>query len=139
MICKRLMRYTEAQYEDLAGLMHTLTQHRELTPRKLDETLQHAQLFVLEGEDGRLVGMATLCPFFSPTGRKASIEDVVIHPDYQGKGLGRLLMQEVLSAARELSPLTLQLTSRPSRIAANALYRKLGFQQKDTNFYYMEY
>jgi ribosomal protein S18 acetylase RimI-like enzyme len=47
-------------------------------------------------------------------------------------------MDYVLERAASFAPITLQLTSRPSRVAANALYRKLGFLPKETNFYTMK-
>ena len=47
-------------------------------------------------------------------------------------------MAYLLDRAASFAPITLQLTSRPLRIAANALYQKLGFQPKETNFYTMK-
>ena len=35
----------------------------------------------------------------------------------------------------ELGAKTIDLTSRPSREAANKLYQKLGFEQRETNIY----
>ena len=62
----------------------------------------------------------------------------MVLPEYQGLGLGLKLMQYVLDQAQSWAPVTLQLTSRPARVAANALYQKLGFRQKETNFYTMK-
>ena len=88
-------------------------------------------------DGGKIAGCATLCVFTSPTGRKASIEDVVVHSSFRGRGFGRLLMEHVLQEARREAPLEVHLTSRPSRVAANALYRSLGFTRRDTNAYVM--
>ena len=41
----------------------------------------------------------------------------------------------MLDRARELGCVTVDLTSRPSREAANALYRKVGFVERQTNVY----
>ena len=88
--------------------------------------------------DDNIVGCASLCVFDSPTGRKASIEDVVVASGYRGKHLGKQLMQHVIEYAKTLAPINLQLTSRPERAAANKLYQSIGFQKRDTNAYRLE-
>lgn len=86
--------------------------------------------------EGRIVGCASLCVFDSPTGRKGHIEDVVVYSDCRGRHLGRKLLEYILDYARtNLAPIDIHLTSRPSRVAANALYRSIGFEQRDTNVY----
>ena len=85
---------------------------------------------------GRIVGCASLCVFDSPTGRKGHIEDVVVSSACRGQHLGRKLLEYILDYARtDLAPIDIHLTSRPARVAANTLYRSLGFEQRDTNVY----
>ena len=117
--------------------MAQLTQNSRLTPEKLSDVLEHAHLFVAKDGD-EIVGCATLCPFFSPTGRKASIEDVVVSAEYRGKGIGRKLVEAAIEKAKASAPITLQLTSRPTRVAANRLYQSMGFTPKETNFYFLK-
>lgn len=130
---------SEAEFGQFQKLMAALSSRCVLTAEALKAVIASpdAHLYVLRSED-RIVACATLCLFVSPTGRKASIEDVVVLPEYQGLGLGLKLMQYVLDRAQSWAPVTLQLTSRPARVAANALYQKLGFRQKETNFYTMK-
>ena len=85
--------------------------------------------------DGKIVGMCTLAVYYAPTGSKAWIEDIVIDNSMRGKKLGRLLIEHAIEAARKYSPCTLMLTSRPARVAANALYQSVGFEPKTTNVY----
>lgn len=87
--------------------------------------------------DDIVVGMLTLGKYYSPTGRKAWIEDVVVDNAYRGQGLGRMLVEEAIEQARGWGAETLMLTSNSKRIAANALYRSLGFEPKETNVYRM--
>lgn len=85
--------------------------------------------------DGVPAGMLTLCHYYAPTGCKAWVEDVVVDAAYRGMGLGRRLVEHALSEAQELSPCTVMLTSRPSRIEANRLYQSVGFEARQTNVY----
>lgn len=91
-------------------------------------------LFVATHE-GRTVGMLTLAMFPIPTGTRAWIEDVVVDEDSRGLGAGALLTTTAIEHARRHGALTVDLTSRPAREAANALYRKVGFVQRSTNVY----
>lgn len=91
--------------------------------------------FLARAEDGSIVGVATLAIFPIPTGRRAWIEDVIVDEASAGQGIGAQLTTAMLDHARALGCVSVDLTSRPSREAANHLYKKLGFQERDTNVY----
>jgi ribosomal protein S18 acetylase RimI-like enzyme len=91
-------------------------------------------LFVAR-EDGRIVGMLTLAIFPIPTGIRAWIEDVVVDDAARGSGAGAALVQAALHHAATLGARTVDLTSRPDREAANRLYRRMGFEVRETNVY----
>jgi len=124
-------------FPDLQALMKELSERRTVTEGMLQAVVEDpgSHLYVLRAPDGRIAGCATLCIYQSPTGRKGSVEDVVVLSAFRGQGLGRRLMEHVLSEARKYSPIELHLTSRPSRVAANALYQALGFTRRETNAY----
>lgn len=87
--------------------------------------------------DGEVMGMCmcTVGFYTSPTGRKAWIEDVVVDAQCRGLHLGERLVTSAVSFAEREGFNTLMLTSRPSRVAANRLYQKVGFERKETNVY----
>ena len=85
--------------------------------------------------DGNIVGSLTLVTFRIPTGVRAWIEDVVVDEAARGHGVGEALNQAALQEARDKGAVTVDLTSRPSREAANRLYQRIGFVQRDTNVY----
>lgn len=145
---QELHNYTQAQFEDLKQLIAELSDRVNLTQTDLMLVLKdsNSHLYVIlesltpgtspKGE-GRIIGCATLCVFHSPTGTKASIEDVVISSAYRGQHLGKQLMEYVLEQAKAYAPVELHLTSNPMRVAANKLYQSIGFQKKETNCYQM--
>lgn len=85
--------------------------------------------------DGRVVGTLTLVTFRIPTGVRAWIEDVVVDDEARGHGVGEALNQFALKLARDKGAKTVDLTSRPSREAANRMYQRIGFVGRDTNVY----
>ena len=96
-------------------------------------------VFVILDDDEHIIGSATLCVSELPTGRTAGVEAVVVSSRYRGKGFGKMLMEYVVDyARRELGSVAIHLTSNPRRVAANKLYRSLGFQKIETNVYRME-
>ena len=94
-----------------------------------------ASHLLMAKENDIYYGSLTLVIFKIPTGIRAWIEDVVVDKDSRGKGVGKLLTEKAIELAEQHGAKTIDLTSRPSREAANALYRKAGFKQRDTNIY----
>ena len=87
------------------------------------------------GSAGTILGSLTLALFRIPTGVRAWIEDVVVDEAARGRGVGEALTLAALERARSVGARTVDLTSRPSREAANRLYQRLGFTERETNVY----
>ncbi|HEY1763057.1 MAG TPA: GNAT family N-acetyltransferase [Acidimicrobiales bacterium] len=85
--------------------------------------------------EGRVVGTLTLAIFAIPTGWRAWIEDVVVDETARGLGVGEQMTMAAVDDARRRGVRSVDLTSRPTREAANALYQKLGFEYRETNVY----
>lgn len=138
MVIEELCSYNREQYEDISSLMSQLSASCVSTEDKLSATLHDSSshLYIVRDEE-RIVGCATLCVFHSPTGAKASIEDVVVASEYRGRKIGKRLIEHLITESNKFAPIVLQLTSNPKRIAANALYQSIGFKKKDTNSYRM--
>lgn len=91
-------------------------------------------LFVARVEN-QIVGSLTLATFRIPTGIRAWIEDVVVDESARGHGVGEALNRAALTEAKRRGAITVELTSRPSREAANRLYLRMGFVVRETNVY----
>ena len=92
-------------------------------------------LIAVDPADEAILGSMTLAWFRIPTGVRAWIEDVVVDEAARGRGVGEALNRAALERARLLGAKTVDLTSRPSREAANRLYQRLGFEPRETNVY----
>lgn len=82
-----------------------------------------------------ILGMLSLATFEIPTGVRAWVEDVVVDGAARGQGAGLALVEAALAHAKAVGARTVDLTSRPAREAANRLYRRAGFIQRETNVY----
>ena len=136
-----LYSLTEEQGKDLLGLMEELDPEVAVTVEEMRAAVEMSgtHFFAAVDDDGHIAGCATLCVFGSPTGLKASVEDVVVGSAFRGRGLGRALMEHIIGYARsELADVDIHLTSRPHRTAANALYRSMGFERRETNVYLLK-
>ena len=85
--------------------------------------------------DGAIVGTLTLVVFPIPSGLRAWIEDVVVDEGARGLGAGVALTEAAIAESKRRGAKSIDLTSRPSREVANAMYVKLGFIQRETNVY----
>lgn len=94
-----------------------------------------ASVLFIARVDGKIAGALTLATFRIPTGVRAWIEDVVVDSAARGHGVGEALNMAAIAEARSRSAITVELTSRPSREAANRLYQRIGFVQRETNIY----
>ena len=94
-----------------------------------------ASVLFIARVNGKIAGALTLATFRIPTGVRAWIEDVVVDADARGKGVGEVLNRFALDEAQRQGARTVDLTSRPSREAANRMYQRIGFKARETNVY----
>ena len=103
---------------------------------RLSEMIQSRSVHLyIAREDQEVLGMLSLVLFPIPTGMRAWVEDVVVDEKARGKGIGKALSEHALKEALRLGAMTIDLTSRPSRVAANLLYQRVGFTKRETNVY----
>jgi ribosomal protein S18 acetylase RimI-like enzyme len=134
----RIRRFNERVFEAVLKLLPQLSPEVELpTKEYLERVLTSENIHFFTGtlDDNRIIAMLTIGTYNTPSGTKVWIEDVVVDESQRGKGLGEELMLFAIDYSKSLGAGSVSLTSRPSRIAANKLYKKLGFVQYETNVY----
>jgi ribosomal protein S18 acetylase RimI-like enzyme len=100
-----------------------------------DVASSSAVTVLLARSEGKIVGMLSLVVFRIPTGARAWIEDVVVDTAAGRQGTGSALVRAAVERARAAGVRTVDLTTRPSRVAAGNLYERAGFTQRDTRVY----
>ncbi|MCC5639513.1 GNAT family N-acetyltransferase [Nostoc sp. CHAB 5844] len=93
--------------------------------RKVKKAIEHsflvASMWQVRGNQRRLIGFARAT---SDHAFNATIWDVVVHPDFQGKGLGKALMKYVLKKLRSEEISNVTLFADPHVVD---FYRSMGF------------
>ena len=107
------------------------------TAERLQRIVQSPTTHLLAAttEDGAIAGVLTLVFFDIPTYCKAWIEDVITDSEHRGQGIGRALVERAIEMAKAKGADSVNLTSRPSREVARALYRKVGFEEVPTTVF----
>ena len=137
-VCEKV---TDDVVEAMARLVPQLSSSAPpMTAEILSSVAEHEACYLLlaRDEDGSILGSMTLVVFPIPTGVRAWIEDVVVDGEARGKGVGEALNLRAIEIAEEQGAKTVDLTSRPSREAANRLYQRIGFVPRETNVYRYE-
>ena len=127
--------------EELLAASHRLipqlsSSAKPMTNDELAEIIESDSTSMLVARvDNQIVGLLTLAVFRIPTAVRAWIEDVVVDSSARGHGVGEALNIAAIAEAKRRGAKTVDLTSRPSREAANRLYQRIGFVARDTNVY----
>ena len=130
--------FSEELVEAFSRLIPQLSQSaKQLPPQQIKDFCEQdgVYLLVFRSGEGKILGMLSLATFKIPTGKRAWIEDVVVDSAARGHGAGQKLVEAAVRHAKKVGAKTVDLTSRPSREAANRLYRRCGFKQRETNVY----
>jgi ribosomal protein S18 acetylase RimI-like enzyme len=135
---KKINRFSDRVFKAVLRLLPQLAPDSKLPDEKSFKALLKSggtSFFIIERDDKEIAGILTLVNYDIPSGQKFWIEDVVVDESQRGKGYGRELMLYAISYAKSKGAKSIELTSRPSRNAANQLYRQLGFVIRETNVY----
>lgn len=93
--------------------------------KKVKTAIEHSFiiicLFYQDQDNKKLIGFARAT---SDSVFNATIWDVVIHPDFQGKGLGKALMDQIILHLRYADISTITLFADPQVVS---FYRNIGF------------
>ena len=123
----------ESDLQELENFIKPFVESRRLLPRTFDELRELlAHLFIAE-LDGRIVGCAALEIY---SWKLAEIRSLAVAPEWQGKGLGRALTEQLLTEAKAAG---VQKVVLLTNTAAEFFAREFGFalaarQQFDAAF-----
>jgi GNAT superfamily N-acetyltransferase len=128
---------TDEVHEALARLLPQLNPTLPLPTRERIERLvaDPAVTLVVARDGGRIVGTATLIVYTTPYWIKARLDEVVVDAGARGKGVGEAIVRHCLEIARREGAQVAELQSGrgEARAAAHRLYKRIGFQVRDSD------
>ena len=129
-------KVTDQFVEDIARLLPQLTKSAVPDKETIAEIVASPNTILIAADlNGIVVGILTLVIYRIPSSLRARIEDVVVDESSRGKGIGPAMITYAIDIAAQKKVVGVDLTSRPTRKTANQLYKKLGFEQYETNVY----
>ena len=113
------------------------TLNADINQWDIDDVLAQGNEFICAccWDNEKLVGMASLATYKVISGHKGMVEDVVVSEELRGKGIGRKLMEMLISEGQKLNLSEILLFSGHHRKPAIALYKRLGFNLKNSGMY----
>ena len=139
---EQLKNYSPEDLTSINKLTKQLGDHADrISTADMKEIIKSkaVRLFVARRLNSKeIVGMLTMIVFRISFAKKGFLEDFVVDKKYRGIGIGAKLIKSATDKAKKLGVSYLDYTSRPTRLAANNLYNRLGFRKRDTNVYRIE-
>ena len=124
----------EAANEDIEGIIEVLKtiylQDVAWAERAIKKLLATENYVILVAElDDQIVGFIDyyILPSIWEKWNEATINNLFIHKDYQGKGIGSRLLEEVIKRTDEIGIVELHVGTEKDNERAISLYKKHGF------------
>lgn len=133
-----ILRYVKEKfgvdYPTLVRLVGQLDSSAEINEMNLYRSILNGYMSK-KVVDGRLVGAGWIFPRRTLLRKQAVIEDMIVDESERGKGYGKEVVLDLMRWAKEQGVEVIELTSNPKRVAANELYKRVGFELHPTNHY----
>lgn len=136
-ILRYVQRHFVVNFEELNSLIKQLDPSAEVKEHNFYRSVLNGYCSRIM-HDKKLVGVGWIFPRQTYLRKQAVIEDVVVDKDHRGLGYGEHITLSLMEWARDNSIDVIELTSGSHRIAANELYKKVGFKLHPTNHYLMK-
>lgn len=91
----------------------------------LDSLYSGYETWTLRDATGALIGYFLVMPVMD----EAHLLNLTVRRDLHGRGLGRMLLDQVVALARDKEMVSVLLEVRPSNVRARAVYQRYGFAQ----------
>jgi N-acetylglutamate synthase-like GNAT family acetyltransferase len=109
-----------------ADLMEELVKTQ--TPEHVLERASWTHFYVVE-EEGKIIGCGAIGPYWGKED-ESSLFSIFVHPDYQGKGVGRAIVEALEKDEFALRARRIEI---PASITGLPFYQKMGYSFKNGN------
>ena len=100
----------------------------EVQKETVEKSFENSAFLIVANDKEVPVGMARVITDY---GHIVFVVDVIVHPTYQGKGLGRAIMAKVMAHINQtISPGKAKLVNLMAAKGKEGFYKKLGFEER---------
>ncbi|MEK6572204.1 MAG: GNAT family N-acetyltransferase [Bacteroidota bacterium] len=112
----------DVDWEQILQLQRSAPWSKHRSLEQLKKAIDHSQLLITAWEDGKLIACARVLTDYV---YRAVVFDVIVHSGFQGKGIGRELMRQVIEhpSLREVEYLFLYTQDKEE------FYRRIGWDE----------
>jgi ribosomal-protein-alanine N-acetyltransferase len=115
----------EGDLDEVVAVEHTVYPHPWTRANFADSLNQGYEAWVLRSLQGELLGYFLVMAIVD----EAHLLNVAVAQEWQGKGLGRLLLNQSVALSRGLGMESILLEVRPSNERAREIYQRYGFSE----------
>ena len=113
--------------------MRRLVEWSEFPMEQAVEGIMHSAYLCVLRKEGKVIGLARVITDF---GYVVYIADVIVHPEYQGQGLGRKLMNNIMDYIKsQMKPGYKKMVSLMAAQGKEEFYKKFGFVSRPNEMY----
>jgi len=138
---QKILKYIKDKFEydlkTVKNLVYQLDPSANVNEQSLYKAILNGYLSKVE-DKGKLVGIGWIFPRRTLLRKQAVVEDMIVNGDYRGQGLGEKILRDLIKWAKKEGVEVIELTTNPKRVAANSLYKKVGFKLHETNHYLLK-
>ncbi len=138
---KKILEYVKEKFtfdlDRVKELVRQLDPSATVNEQSLYKAMFDGHISTIE-ENGKLLGMGWIFPRQTLLRKQAVVEDLIVDESQRGKGYGEKIMEDLVQWTKKQGIEVVELTTNPKRLAANALYQKIGFKLHPTNHYLLD-
>jgi len=135
---KKILRFVKDKFvydlKDVKKLVAQLDSSAKVNEQSLYKAILNGYVSKVY-KKGKLVGMGWIFPRQTLLRRQAVVEDMIVDEKYRGQGLGEKILLDLIRWAKGERVEVIELTTNSKRVAANSLYKKVGFWLHETNHF----
>ncbi len=139
---EKILAYLKKRFiydiDNIKALIAQLDSTALVNEASLYKAMLEGYVSIEKNEEEKVVGMGWIFPRQTLLRKQAVIEDMIVDEKYRGKGIGEKILKDLIRWAKEQGVEVIELTTNPKRVAANALYQKVGFSLHETNHYLLK-
>lgn len=130
---EKIMPIVEEYQKEYRGFTEIDETKNKRFYRKFYEQSDRGGAFISRNDEGEIIAFATYCFVYESNilEKVAVMNDLYVKPDYRGRGIAKLLINNCLESAKAKGAHHVQWKTKPENDVAKSLYDRFASERKD--------